>query len=184
MRKKILSSLIAASFLLVAGVAQAQSTSFISVPAAAFTDLRFHGPGYSGNLSGTTRTFKTEMMAPVNLPHGATIVSLRCGGSSFFRNSVIFTLRRNEPQQENVDVATVRTSLEGGVGRVFEIVNTTSITSGVVNNSRFNYYIMADVTDPGETDVTAAICPNGCSVNFCSIGYKDSPPQGPVISGQ
>jgi hypothetical protein len=107
------------------------------------------------------------MFAPVTVPHGATIGSMRCGGrapSSEFR--IVFTLRRNEPQQANLDMATVMTTFEG-LG--FQFVDTNSITSPVINNERFNYYIVAQTNT-----LDVGFCPN-CSVGFCRIGYTVNP---------
>lgn len=105
------------------------------------------------------------MFAPVNLPHGATITSMRCGGGaprSDFR--LFFTLRRNDPQQANVDMATVMTTFEE---KGFQFVNTNSITSPLVNNARFNYYIVAGVSAKD-----SGLCPK-CDIGPCRIGYTD-----------
>jgi hypothetical protein len=152
-------------FLLIASVALAQSpTHFLSIPSSGFTPQTSED-GYSGNQSGTARFFQAGllMFAPVNLPHGATVTSMRCGGRaprSDFR--IIFTLRRNEPQLANVDMATVMTTFEG-IG--FQFVGTSSITSPVVNNSRFNYYIVAEADA-----IDVGFC-TSCSIGFCRIGY-------------
>ena len=141
------SLLISILFLLVASVALSQTTSFLSIPSSGFTPLNSEGTGnagYSGNQTGTARLFAGSflMLAPVNLPHGATVTSMRCGGrapSSDFR--IVFTLRRNEPQQANVDMATVMTTLGQ---TTFQFVDTSSITSPVIaDNASFNYYIVA-----------------------------------------
>jgi hypothetical protein len=108
------------------------------------------------------------MFAPVNLPDGASVVSLRCGGSAPLNDfRIVFTLRRNQPQQANVDMASVSTNF-AGVG--FETVTTSSITSPVVSNASFNYYMMAeaDAFDVG-------LCP-GCLVGYCRIGYTADTP--------
>ena len=164
-------------------MALAQSTkSFLSIPASAFTgqDGGHAVYGYEGNITGTSRSFNVRVFAPVNLPHGAYVTSLQCGGRAYFHRSIVFHLRRNEPQQANVDMATVKTSLDG---TGFEFVNTNSITSGEINNSKYNYYIVAEIEDTRDNPNTAAFCPNKpvpdpllpkiseCRVNFCSIGY-------------
>jgi hypothetical protein len=146
------------------------TTGFVSVPASAFTGRQDDGVGgYDGNETGTARFFQVKMFAPVHLPHGATVTSFRGGGRAFFQRSIRFTLRRNEPQQANVDMAAVRTTLDG---TSFEFVDTTDIQSGGVDNGRFNYYIVAEIEDPNVTPPTKPICPDGeCRVGFCRIGY-------------
>ncbi len=169
MKKFILVTLIALGFPLITIVganAQSTTTGFISIPASAFSG---ENGSQSLNTTGTATVLTHLAFAPVSLPHRARVTSLQCGGTSFFRNSIVFTLRRNEPQQANVDVATVRTSLEG---TNFEFVNTNSVANAVVNNARFNYYMVADITDPQETDDVPAFCQKGkCSIGFCRIGY-------------
>jgi hypothetical protein len=156
--------------LLNASAAFAQSTRFLSVPSSAFTPRTSEGAtgnaGYGGNETGTARSFagSSVLFAPVSLPHGATVTSMKCGGrapSTDFR--IAFTLRRNDPQQANVDMAVAKTTFDG-LG--FEFVDTNSIASPVVNNDTFNYYIVAvaDTTDVG-------FCPN-CLIGFCRIGYS------------
>jgi hypothetical protein len=150
-----------------------QSIGFVSVPASAFTGRLDSGvEGYDGNESGTARFFQVKMFAPVNLPHGATVTSFRCGGRAFFKRRIAFTLRRNEPQQANVDMATTKTSLDG---TGFEFVETTEIKSGEIDNAKFNYYIVAEIEDPNVTPPTKAMCPDGeCTVGFCRIGYTEN----------
>jgi hypothetical protein len=153
-------------------MAQSTATGFIAVPASGFVDAKL-GPASRFNLTGTTQFFNVMLFAPVSLPHGYTITSFKCGGKSFFNRSVVFTLRRNDPQQQNVDIATVKTTLEG---TGFEFVETSSITSGKIDNSRFNYYIVVDVEDNRNLPNIDVFCPdNGnpkCSVGFCSVGYS------------
>ena len=149
-------------------LAYAQSTvSYISIPSSGFTP-RNSDAGYVGNDSGTARQFGAtgwQMMAPVNLPQGATVTSLSCGGAaadSDFR--LIFTLRRNEPQQANVDMAEVMTTVAGSG---FQFVSTSSITSPEVDNQIFNYYIIA-----AADDFDVGFCGSACSIGFCRIGYQ------------
>lgn len=154
------------------------SRGFVSVPASAFSGITDGGNlGYHGNESGTARFFNVKMFAPVNLPDGTTVTSLKCGGRAFFKHRIAFTLRRNEPQQANVDLATTKTSLNG---TGFEFVNTNRIQSGRINNERFNYYIIAEIEDPRVTPPTKAFCPDNskgipeCTVGFCSVGYAEN----------
>jgi len=159
--------------LVTTSAAMAQSADFTSVPAVAFVDAKFAAPT-KFNRTGTAHHFNAQMFAPVNLPHGDKVTSFQCGGSSFFNHSVVFTLRRNEPQQANVDMATVNTSLEG---TGFEFVRTDAITEPVVNNSRFNYYIVVDVADTRDNPNVDDFCPHlgspKCTVGFCSIGHGE-----------
>lgn len=158
-------------------IASEALASPISIPASAF----YSGPDGHGrpNKSGTAMDFHTVLFAPVSLPQNATITSFNCGGRATFRKSVIFTLRRNEPQQQNIDIASMRTSLDG---TNFEFVGTRSINSGVINNANFNYYIVAEVDDPTKNPPTRSICGSQsnpkCSVGFCNIGFRK---QGSVI---
>jgi hypothetical protein len=148
----------------------------ISIPAPAF----YSGPDGHGrpNLSGTAQHFNTILFAPISLPEDVTITSFECGGRAFFKRSIKFTLRRNEPQQQNIDVASMRTTLDG---TGFEVVRTSTINSGVINNERFNYYIVAEIKDPSVNPPTRPFCPNKpsststkvpeCSVGFCEIRF-------------
>jgi hypothetical protein len=177
MRKIISAILIVSSFLLVALGTHAQSTSFISIPASAFSGAN---GSRSMNETGTAMFFSTYAFAPVNLPNRSKIISFACGARSFFQKSIVFSLRRNEPQQKNVDIATLSTSL---TNTNFEFLNTTTITEGVVNNSRFNYYIIADMFKPGEGPGNEAFCKKGeCWVGFCKIGYSIPNLSKPVFS--
>jgi hypothetical protein len=167
--------------MLIASVTNADS---ISIPASAFSGRTDGGNlGYLGNESGTARFFNVKMFAAVNLPDRATVTSFRCGGRAFFKRIIAFTLRRNDPQQSNVDLATIRTSLDG---TGFEFVGTNNISSGTINNARFNYYIIAEIEDPSVNPPTRPFCPDKprpfprapkipeCSVGFCSIEYTEN----------
>jgi len=154
-------------------VALAQSsTRYLSIPSSGFTPRFSEGAGgdagYSGNASGTARFFEGSvlMFAPVNLPDGATVTSLRCGGAApptDFR--IVFTLRRNEPQQANVDMAAVMTTFQG-VG--FQFVTTGDVVEAVVDNATFNYYMVATIDNQD-----AGFCSN-CTIGFCRVGYLES----------
>ena len=145
-----------------------QASAFVSIPASAFTprQVKNNLGGYDGNVTGTARMFTENsfsMFAPVSLPHGASVTSLSCGGQDSFSNVRLkFTLRRNEPQQANVDMGTVSTSFEQ---TGFQFLSTTSIVEPVIDNRRFNYYVVAETQ---HEDV--GFCP-GCSVAFCAIGF-------------
>lgn len=158
--------------LITAPAVMAQSTDFTSIPAVAFVDAKFAAPT-KFNHSGTTHHFNAQMFAPVHLPHRHRVTSFKCGGSSFFNRSVVFTLRRNQPQQHSVDMAVVKTTLEG---TGFEFVSTNSITQPVIDNSTFNYYIVADIADDRDNPNIDDFCPGlsdpRCTVGFCSIGHS------------
>jgi hypothetical protein len=165
-----LKPLVAVLVVLTSSGAFAQQAEFLSIPSSGFTPRDVgtgFDQGYNGNRSGTARFFdgSLRMFAPVNLPDDASVTSLRCGGrgsSTDFR--ILFTLRRNEPQQENVDMATVMTTF-AGVG--FQTVTTTSTTEPVINNEVFNYYIVAAL----DTTEEFATC-RTCSIGFCRIGFE------------
>lgn len=163
---RILTLIIAIIAMHSASMAFAQTKSFLSIPSSGFTPQNTtENDGYVGNQSGTARMFDNNflMFAPVALPHGATVTSLRCGGKAPFPTfKIVFTLRRNQPQQANVDMAVVMTTFEG-LG--FQHPETTSITSPVINNDQFNYYIVAKAR---HDDVE--VCPT-CTVGYCRISY-------------
>lgn len=169
---KKLNLFITSVLMLIASVTYANAGGFISVPAPAFSGIVDGGNlGYQGNDSGTARFFRTKIVAAVNLPHETTVTFFRCGGGAFFGKRVAFTLRRNEPQQANVDLATIKTSLNG---TGFEFVSTTQIKSGNIHNGKFNYYIIAEIEDPNANPPTLPMCgARKCWVGFCTIGYVE-----------
>lgn len=154
--------------------AAAQDSGWLSVPAPAF-----NGVGAFPNATGTAQFFRTTAFAPVMLPDNAMVTAMACGGRASFRKQVVFTLRRNDPQQQNVDMAVFETSLDG---TGFEFVSANQITNGAVDNRRFNYFIVADVSKPGgNLPGDREVCngttgPDGagteCLVGFCRIGYS------------
>jgi len=169
-------------------VALAQAVGFLAIPSSGFTprnsttvDRPFSGTvetlGYTGNKTGTARFFGDNdiMFAPVNLPHGSTVTELTCGGHApMLHRRVSFVLRRNEPQQANVNMAGLYPIFKS---TSFQIKSTTSITSPIIDNRKFNYYIAATI------DATNNIqnC-RGCSVNRCTIAYtlpslRSTPPK-------
>jgi hypothetical protein len=173
----ILKYLIFACSLIGSSLTLAQSIDYIAVPASGFTprnSTTIKDPlkgtvetlGYSGNASGTARFFgdNNEMFAPVFLAHNSKIVSFSCAGNSANKRTRIrYYLRRNQPQQANVDMASVF-SAHAETG--FQRESTTLIQSPMVDNKTYNYYIVASI------DATNNIreCKQ-CSVNTCSIGY-------------
>lgn len=158
---------------MLSSTASAQNSGWLSIPAAAFSGSRSFPNG-----TGTAQFFRTTAFAPVILPDNATVTVMSCGGRAVFRKHIIFTLRRNEPQQENVNMAVLETSLDG---TGFEFVTSNQIIDGAVDNRSFNYFIMADASKPGgnlpgnRTVCTPTTGPEGsgtqCSVGFCRIGY-------------
>ena len=168
--------------------ANADTRGFISIPASAFSGENSDTGsdttdgeetfGYQGNESGTTRHFNVVLYAPVNLPHGASVTLFKCGGSSAKNTRAAFRLRRNEPQQQNVEIANVKTSLEGAG---FEFMSTHSIRNEKIDNEKYNYYIVAEVLKSHVNPSDRARCGNPsklpeCSVNSCSIGYTIAEP--------
>jgi hypothetical protein len=153
--------------LLLTNPATAQSTRHIMIPSSSFTPQQ-SDDGYSGNQSGTNRHLGATgflMFAPVNLPHGATVTEFRCGaGANTPDFRMRFTLRGNQAQVLNVDLAEVATSF-GGTG--FEVRVTTSINEPVIDNLTFNYYIVATVDD-----LVGGSCGFDCRIGFCRITYE------------
>ncbi|MGD8282378.1 MAG: hypothetical protein PVF69_14545 [Gemmatimonadota bacterium] len=145
-------------------------TRFMSIPSSAFTS-RDASLGWSGNSTGTSRTFSNSqsLLAPVELPHGATVTHFRCGGQDAGADAVLaFTLRRNQPQVANVDMASL-SSTPAASG--FQFLNTSAIASPDIDNSAFNYYVLATAYQP-EVGFPCF----GCSVGFCRITYTVSDP--------
>ena len=70
-------------------------------------------------------------------------------------------------------MAVVNTSLQG---TGFEFVSTNAITEPVIDNSKFNYYIIADIADTRDNPNVDDFCPHlgnpECTVGFCSIGHS------------
>ena len=150
-----------------AGSALAQNR-YLQIPASGFTPQTSEGTGnagYQGNTSGTARQFSgsVRMFAPANLPNGATINSLYCGGMAPTAiTRLVFTLRRNQPQVANVDMITAATDY---ANVVFDYANSTSVTEPIVNNGAFNYYLAVEVDDQNGN-----LCPT-CAIGFCRIRY-------------
>lgn len=152
----------------------ANTNGFVSLPASAFSEVSsstFGARGsYKGNGSGTSRSFVGGLFAAINLPHGATVTSLSCGSKSAKKWGTKFILRRNEPQQANVDMATIETTRSGA----YQFLNTASITSPKINNSKYNYYIVAKAigSSPSNEEDEGLWCEKNCAnVNFCNVGY-------------
>lgn len=166
--RRTLRILVAISLLFFAvGSALAQDR-YLAIPSSGFTPQTSEGTGnagYQGNTTGTARQFfgSVRMFAPANLPNGATITSLYCGGvapTSITR--LVFTLRRNEPQVANVDMVTVATDY-ANLG--FNWANSTSVVEPIVDNRLSNYYVAAEVDDQ-----IGNLCPT-CAIGFCRIRY-------------
>lgn len=159
-------SLLLSAWLVPPAVAQSGAT-YLTIPSSGFTAQTSEG-GYGGNVTGTTRFFagSSLMLAPVNLPHGATATSLYCGGVAPVTDlRLVFTLRRNQPQVANIDMITVATTY---AGNGFEWTFSDSVDEPEVDDKNFNYYIVAEV----DNQVGADLCPT-CAVNFCRVGYID-----------
>lgn len=173
----------------------------VSIPAPAFTEQNSQSSNqsgsYKGNESGTSRSFSGMMFAPVDLPHGSIVTSFKCGGQPKAGTLVKFSLRRNEPQQANVDMAVIQSAFSNvpplignkpkGLAE-YQFINTTSITSSRIDNSKYNYYIIAStIYPPFDTlgpELSGSWSPysecnnskNCTSVNFCNIGYGFADP--------
>lgn len=148
---------------------------FIAIPASAFTgqnsnrkSLNNKKNGYTGNSTGTTRYFKNKLFAPVNIPHKAVVTLLYCRGSSVSHARTVFRLRRNEPQQANIEIANVKTSLDDGG---FESMTSRIRSNNKIDNYRYNYYLVAEHLSREGYIPSCELNNTGCSVNTCSIGY-------------
>ncbi len=154
-------------FFFAVGSALAQNR-YLQIPASGFTPQTSGGAGvegYQGNTTGTARQFSgsVRMFAPANLPNGATITSLYCGGMAPTATTrLVFTLRRNQPQTANVDMVIVATDF---AEEHFEFTNSSSVVEPVVGNKTFNYYVVAEVDD-----LNGSLCPT-CTIGFCRIRY-------------
>ncbi len=157
--------------LIVPAIAAAQSEmSFVAIPSSAFTPMsdRSDGNSYDGNETGTGRIFSGShtMFAPVYLPHGALVTRFKCGGKHPSSGALIeFTLRRNEPQQANVDMSIAMTD---STNTGFQFVTGSQIAEPLVNNSKFNYYVIARRVAREREDFGEC---KSCAITFCSIGY-------------
>jgi hypothetical protein len=136
------------------------TTKYLTLPAVAFTPQTGE---LSTGSSGTARIFLgTVMFAPVNLPGGASVTRMSCGGNDASSNAYLrFTLRRNHAQVANVDMAIAETTTpEFGFKYPFD----TTIISPTIDNSLYNYYIRGSV----EGTFFA-----GFTVGFCKIDYLE-----------
>jgi hypothetical protein len=141
------------------------TTQYLSIPSSAFTP-KDSGDGWTGNTTGTARYFgQSYLFAPVQLPHGATVTELSCGGQDPGTDVKLrFTLRRNRPQVANVDMAVVESTF---AATGFETMETSTVASPQIDNSTFNYYVAAS---PIFFDVGTC---QSCSVGFCRILYTE-----------
>ncbi|MEO7200396.1 MAG: hypothetical protein ABIY56_09300 [Dokdonella sp.] len=166
MKRSQLVALLLSAWCSSSAVAQSGAT-WLTIPSSGFTGQNSEG-GYGGNATGTTRLFAASslMLAPVILPHGATVTSLYCGGMAPVTDlRLVFTLRRNAPQVANIDMVTAATTY---AGNGFQWTFSDVVDEPEVDNKRFNYYIVSEV----DNQLGANLCP-ACTINFCRIGYID-----------
>jgi len=182
---KILNLSIALFLTAITSTVLANTNGFISIPASAFSEKNSQAfaemTSYRGNDTGTSRYFSGTMFAPLNLPHGSVVTSFSCGSKPKGSNITRFTLRRNEPQQANIDMAVIDTLKPNNVLAPvthYQILNTISIKSGGIDNSKFNYYIVASSISPFPNANVTTLCNSNLSnmercgnVNFCRVGY-------------
>ena len=182
---KILNLSIATILVVISSITVADTIGYIAIPASAFSEKDSQSSNenasYKGNQTGTSRYFNGSMFAPIYLPHGSNVTSLACGSNPKGGYLTSFTLRRNEPQQANIDMASLETAIltEGqvvkGIGlAAYQFLHTESIISPRIDNSKFNYYIIAYQKNPlpNARPPVALICADRCAnVNYCSVGY-------------
>jgi hypothetical protein len=149
------------------------TTRHLSIPSSAFTP-KDSNDGWTGNTSGTARYFdesillQSYLFAPVQLPHEATVTGFRCGGQDPATDVKLrFTLRRNQPQIANVDMAVVESTF---ATTGFQFMTTSTVVSPQIDNSTFNYYVAAS-----PVFFTVGPC-TGCSVGFCRVSYTEGAP--------
>jgi len=146
------------------------SLEYIAVPSSGFSpkaDFGNNRTAYDGNETGTARFFMHShtMFAPVSIPHNSIVTGFSCGGTNPTpRSSIKFTLRRNQPQQANIDMATAITD---PTNNGFQFVSASNIESGQIDNQANNYYVVAKRVSVVEN---FGGC-NKCAVGFCSIRY-------------
>ena len=158
---KIFKVIVVTYLLLNTSITFAGTKGVVSIPATAFTEQNSQSPNqngsYKGNASGTSRSFTGTMFAPINLPHGSIVTSFKCGAQPHGGSLVEFTLRRNEPQQANVDMAVITSAFSSvpplignkplGLAE-YQFINTSAITSSGIDNSKYDYYILASTIFP------------------------------------
>lgn len=194
---KILISIVVTYLLLNASATLAGTKGVVSIPATAFTEQNSQSSNqkgsYKGNKSGTSRSFTGMMLAPINLPHGSIVTSFKCGAQPHDGSLVEFTLRRNEPQQANLDMGVITSAFSSvpplignkplGLAE-YQFISTTAITSGGIDNSKYNYYILASTIFPpvdllvGSTPPWSkcAVSKSCTSINFCNVSYTFADP--------
>ncbi|WP_144375408.1 hypothetical protein [Thiolapillus brandeum] len=174
-------------------VTTADTFGFVSIPAAAFSVRDSQTGSYTGNESGTARSFSGLMFAPVDIPHGSVVTLFKCGGHPKAGTLVRFALRRNEPQQANVDMAVVESAFSTDIPLIgnkptglaqYQFLSTSRIVSGGIDNSIYNYYVVASTIYPpfdslgpqfsgDSSPYSDCIKAGDCTgVNYCSIGYR------------
>jgi hypothetical protein len=179
---KILRAVFILCLLISTPTAFAKYKGFISIPVAAFSS---QGTGasnianrYEGNDSGTSRTFISQLFAPVNLPHHSIVTSFSCGTNNATTN---FILRRNEPEQANKDMAFLKVVGGPFISLSYRVLHTTKIASPGIDNSKFNYFIVAKhdpftIVLPGGASTGAPFCEGSTcgNIRFCRIGYTNA----------
>lgn len=147
-------------------------TKSVAIPAIAF-----NGDGIAYNDTGTAAFFRDQAFAPVHLPDGATVTGFRCGARvTLIEKGITIKLRRNEPQQANVDMGMVEIPRSGDGN--FKFLRDDSLIEPVIDNQIFNYYLIAEVIPKSEN--TGDTCnvngaPNACIVAACNVDF--TPPQ-------
>jgi hypothetical protein len=142
----------------------AQSIEHVAVPAVAFV-----GKDVSYNETGTAAFFRQRAFAPLSLPDNAKLVGFDCGLRTFPIHGIKVSLRRNEPQQANVELDNLGIP-KGGDGR-FQFKSATQVSHPDVNNGKFNYYLVAEVL-PKSANVSDICNGEECLVGACQVAYR------------
>ena len=167
----ILRTVMITALTLIPNVVLAQTKS-VAIPAIAF-----NGDGITYNDTGTAAFFRQRAFAPVQLPDGARVTGFQCGARvTLIEKGITIKLRRNEPQQANIDMGMVEIPKNGDGG--FKFLRDDTLTNAGIDNRRFNYYLIAETIPKSE--VTAVTCnvngaPSACIIAACNVDFF--PPQ-------
>ena len=163
----------------------AMAAALILSPAAAFSQtqsvaipaIAFNGEGIAYNDTGTAAIFRDHAFAPVTLPDGARVTAFRCGARvTLVTKGITIKLRRNEPQQANVDMGMVEIPRSGDGN--FKFLRDDSLIEPVIDNRTFNYYLIAEVIPKSATvgdTCNVNNAPNACIIAACNVDFF--PPQ-------
>lgn len=137
--------------------------NYVSIPATSFVGFEV-----SYNETGTAAFIRKQAFAPVHLPHGSKAQRFSCGVKAWPIKGFRISLRRNEPQQENIDMGAV--NIDRGSNGGFKFLSSEVLIENGIDNRRYNYYLTVEIQPKSET--TGSIC-NGkeCIIGSCQIHF-------------